>query len=326
MGSAKSDSHWVTTILVHPTSAIMTSKFLWVFSLLLLHPAIIRSQPVENEDTEPRQQKLVGKIIDLIKREQIRNEIIEEDNAILNENEVIIEVNEMVETNSLEEMEEAVNRVTHVMEYDPVFDPSTVHVRQDDVELDEDEEEEEETSLEDIVVGVYQALPKDVQKGIREGYEYAAESYNNVTSKLKREWYNFQIETNALVNDLFGDGEEDDDDADEKNDIEYFTDGGKPPGTSKLSIFDVMFDYIEDLWDNLFGEGSKHFLRIYKRSLPLKKDRKLLKTILRNLRILNHRRRKVKRDVYLPSLGIAGEIVNDVANTFINTATVWKYQ
>merc|ERR1711953_434726 len=214
MGSAKSDSHWVTTTRVHPTSAIMTSKFLWVFSLLLLHPAIIRSQPVENEDTEPRQQKLVGKIIDLIKREQIRNEIIEEDNAILNENEVIIEVNEMVETNSLEEMEEAVNRVTHVMEYDPVFDPSTVHVRQDDVELDEDEEEEEETSLEDIVVGVYQALPKDVQ-----------------------------IETNALVNDLFGDGEEDDDDADEKNDIEYFTDGGKPPGTSKLSIFDVMFDH-----------------------------------------------------------------------------------
>merc|ERR1712141_223004 len=238
MGSAKSDSHWVTTTHVHPTSAIMTSKFLWVFSLLLLHPAIIRSQPVENENTEPRQQKLVGKIIDLIKREQIRNEIIEEDNAILNEN------------------------------------------------------EEEETSLEDIVVGVYQALPKDVQKGIREGYEYAAESYNNVTSKLKREWYNFQIETNALVNDLFGDGEEDDDDADEKNDIEYFTDGGKPPGTSKLSIFDVMFDYIEDLWDNLFGEGSKHFLRIYKRSLPLKKDRKLLKTILSNLRVLNHRRRK----------------------------------
>ena len=93
--------------------------------------------------------------------------MIEEDNAILNENEVIVEVNEMVETNSLEEMEEAVNRVTHVMEYDPVFDPNTVNLRQDDVELDEDEEEEEETSLEDIVVGVYQALPKDVQQGIR---------------------------------------------------------------------------------------------------------------------------------------------------------------
>ena len=82
-----------------------------------------------------------------------------------------------------------------------------------------------------------------------------------------------------------------------------------------------MFDYVSDLWDNLFGEGSKHFLRIYKRSLPLNKDKKLLKKILRNLR-----RRKVKRDVYLPSFGIAGEIVNDVANTFINTATVWKYQ
>ena len=82
-----------------------------------------------------------------------------------------------------------------------------------------------------------------------------------------------------------------------------------------------MFDYVSDLWDNLCGEGSKHFLRIYKRSLPLNKDKKLLKKILRNLR-----RRKVKRDVYLPSFGIAGEIVNDVANTFINTATVWKYQ
>ena len=115
-----------------------------------------------------------GKIIDLIKHEQIRNEIIEEDKPILNEKEVIVEVNEMVETNSLEEMEEAVNRVTHVMEYDPVFDPNAVNLRQDDVELDEDEEEEE-TSLEDIVVGVYQALPKDVQQGIREGYEYATE-------------------------------------------------------------------------------------------------------------------------------------------------------
>ena len=51
-------------------------------------------------------------------------------------------------------------------------------------------------------------------------------SYNNITSKLKREWYNFQLNTNELVNDLFGDGEDEDDDADEKNDIEYFTDGG----------------------------------------------------------------------------------------------------
>ena len=86
-----------------------------------------------------------------------------------------------------------------------------------------------------------------------------------------------------------------------------------------------MFDYIEDLWDNLFGEGSRHLLRIYKRSVPLNRDKKMLKKLLRNLRSLNQHRRKV-RDVYLPSFGIAGEIVNDVANTFINTATVWKYQ
>ena len=45
-------------------------------------------------------------------------------------------------------------------------------------------------------------------------------SYENITLKLKREWYNFQLETNALVNDLFGEEE----DADEKDDdVEYFS-------------------------------------------------------------------------------------------------------
>ena len=109
----------------------------------------------------------------MIKREQIRNEIIEENNSILNENEVLEEVNNLVENNAIEEVEEAVHRVTHVMEYDPVFDPNAVNLRQDDVELDE--EEEEDTTLEDIVVGVYQALPKDVQEGIKDTYDYAAE-------------------------------------------------------------------------------------------------------------------------------------------------------
>jgi hypothetical protein len=33
-----------------------------------------------------------------------------------------------------------------------------------------------------------------------------------------------------------------------------------------------------------------------------------------------------KRDIVLPSFGIAGEIVNDMANSAINAATVWKYQ
>ena len=88
---------------------------------------------------------------------------------------MIEELNELVESNEIEEVEEAVHRVTHVMEYDPVFDASKVNLRQDDLELDEEEDVEEETSLEDIVVGVYQALPKDVQEGIKDTYEYASE-------------------------------------------------------------------------------------------------------------------------------------------------------
>ena len=77
-------------------------------------------------------------------------------------------------------------------------------------------------------------------------------------------------------------------------------------------------------------------LRIYKRDTTQNHARRrfvdeteMLQNIARMLKPilkLQHRRLKVKRDVYLPSFGIAGEIVNDIANTFINTATVWKYQ
>ena len=109
-------------------------------------------------------------------------------------------------------------------------------------------------------------------------------------------------------------------------------------GTSKITFFDVIGDFFEGVWESFFGEGTRGLLRtgmlrIYKRDTMRNrmrrsdKESEMLQNIARILKqVLKLHRRKVKRDVYLPSFGIAGEIVNDIANTFINTATVWKYQ
>ena len=82
------------------------------------------------------------------------------------------------------------------------------------------------------------------------------------------------------------------------------------PGESTVTMFDVVQEFFTDLWDNWFGERSSsnwNYLRILKkRSLQQKQVN--------------------KRDIVLPSFGIAGEIVNDMANSAINAATVWKYQ
>ena len=46
-------------------------------------------------------------------------------------------------------------------------------------------------------------------------------SYNNLTKKFKREWYNFQIGTNEFLTEIFGEDEEDEDDSNQiadKND------------------------------------------------------------------------------------------------------------
>ena len=100
--------------------------------------------------------------------------------------------------------------------------------------------------------------------------------------------------------------------------------------TSQVSVFDVIGKFLGNVWESFFGEGSRNLLRIYKRdltSMNKSREKAMLKNVAKMLdRILRLRRRKVKRDVYLPSFGIAGEIVNDLANTLINTATVWKYQ
>ena len=37
-------------------------------------------------------------------------------------------------------------------------------------------------------------------------------SYQNLTKKLKREWYNFQIGTNEFLTEIFGEDEEEEDD------------------------------------------------------------------------------------------------------------------
>ena len=81
------------------------------------------------------------------------------------------------------------------------------------------------------------------------------------------------------------------------------------PGESAVTVFDVITEFFEDLWEDWFTSRTT-YLRIFK------------KRSLRNL-ISKFRR---KREVVLPSLGVAGEIVNDLANTAINTATVLKYQ
>ena len=82
------------------------------------------------------------------------------------------------------------------------------------------------------------------------------------------------------------------------------------PGESTVTMFDVVQEFFTDLWDNWFGERSSsnwNYLRILKK------------------RSLQHKQVN-KRDIVLPSFGIAGEIVNDMANSAINAATVWKYQ
>ena len=57
------------------------------------------------------------------------------------------------------------------------------------------------------------------------------------------------------------------------------------------------------------------YIRLWKRSLD--ERRKRYKVNISKI---------TKREVILPSFGIAGDIVNDMATTLINVATIWKYQ
>merc|ERR1712223_1157205 len=157
-------------------------------------PYLILARPYHEEIDKT--QELVGKIVDLIKREQIRMNLIEEDQTeILNESSVRKEIENMNEENrmdmryakflktSVEDVKEAVDLVDEALNHEPIFDHSNLSkhelsdvnlLRQDLQDLESDDEEDE-TTLEDIAIGVYQALPEEVQGTIRETYLWGEE-------------------------------------------------------------------------------------------------------------------------------------------------------
>jgi len=248
-------------------------------------PALFRDEKIE------KQQELVGKIVDLIKREQIRMNLIEDDNKseILNEKSVREEIENMIDENSIEEVSEAVELVDDALKHEPIFNDSLSKTELGDFNSKQDlqaleEEEEEETSMEDIAIGIYQALPSDMQEGIRDTYEWGNEYYANVTKDLKLEWYYFQLNANEVVDTYLGpylDPEEEEEDeysgykpTIEKNDD--YNDGILRPGESTVTMFDVVQEFFTDLWDNWFGERSSsnwNYLRILKkRSLQQKQE------------------------------------------------------
>jgi len=263
----------------------------------------ISGNPLRNDKIE-KQQELVGKIVDLIKREQIRMNLIEEDKEILNETSVRKEIEELIEQNSMEDVSEAVELVDDSLKHEPIFSKSPFDLSKhelSDVNLIREDvealEEEEDQTLEDIAIGIYQALPEDVQKGVRETYEWGNEYYNNVTKDLKLNWYQFQLDANEVVDTYLGpildpilEGE---DQAEapsntlysgssrpgystiEKNDVAQ-DDGLLKPGTSTVTFFDVVTDFFTDLWDNFFGEASSsrwNHVRIFKKKRSLQKKK-----------------------------------------------------
>ena len=86
--------------------------------------------------------------------------------------------------NSIEEVSEAVELVDDALKHEPIFDDSLSKVELGDFNSKQgvkqdlqslEEEEEEDTSMEDIAIGIYQALPSDMQEGIRDTYEWGNE-------------------------------------------------------------------------------------------------------------------------------------------------------
>lgn len=143
-----------------------------VLALFLL----VNGQPVR----EDKKQVLVGKIIDLIKREQLRiNLIEEEDTTIINEDSVRDELDEMFEENEIQDISDAVDLVTEAVSHQPIFsnkaELSDFNLISEDLEKlqekqdDEDEDDEEEVTLENMLVTAYQALPEDLQETIKDG-------------------------------------------------------------------------------------------------------------------------------------------------------------
>ena len=159
------------------------------FLLLLLLCIPAWAQPITDQ-----KQELVHKIIDLIKREQIRQNLIDEqeNTTILNHENVLEELDEMFEENEIQDIEEAVEIVNEAVQHEPIFSKAELSdfnlIAEDLQELQEKqetaEETEEENTLEDVLVGVYEALPTDVQETIRDGVQTVMERYRNIFKKI----------------------------------------------------------------------------------------------------------------------------------------------
>ena len=141
-----------------------------VFSLLLLL-GLVYCRP-----SSDKKQELVGKIIDLIKREEIKLNLIETRHKSVETTTAMIleEVEELFEKNSVTEVEEALNVVTEALKAEPIFS------KQIDIETNEITTSTTSTTtpaptIEDIMTNVYTALPKEVQETIKTGYERAVE-------------------------------------------------------------------------------------------------------------------------------------------------------
>lgn len=81
-----------------------------------------------------------------------------------------------------------------------------------------------------------------------------------------------------------------------------------------MTIFDVISDWFENLVSGFFSATQRTggvAIRIFKKRSTADADKQVNSNA---------------RDIVLPSMGTAGEIVNDMANSLINAATVWKYQ
>lgn len=209
-----------------------------------------------------RKQSLVNRLIDMIKREHIKLNLVEvkktkkglESTPLANEEEILAEVDQLFNKNTLEDMENAINIVNDTLKHEPIFKKEGLAQRQDsDVE-----DEEEDNTLEDIVVGVYTALPEDVQESVAEGYEYMVEGYQNLTNKLKREWYNFQVGTNEFLTEIFGEDEEEEpvrnsyQQIKDKNDVQTLR-----PGESTVTFWDVVGEWFEDFFTGFWGTESE---------------------------------------------------------------------
>lgn len=136
-----------------------------------------------------KKQELIQKILNLIKQGQSElNEVEVEaaldtatvksltrdpaDTKLLDK----LEIFDIFTEASIEEVEDAINSVTIALEAEPIFSTEKIGdhslLRLDD---DADEDTEQDIGIDDLIVGAIGKLPKEVQEGIKTGYETVME-------------------------------------------------------------------------------------------------------------------------------------------------------